>query len=357
MIAYLVLLVSCLVLMLIPGRKNQAKVAPVLMVLMILIVGLRSPEVGRDTQNYVDIYLEGGWRYEPLFQLIAAVSRWLGLGVNGFFTIMAVITFCPLFWFFRRASWRPVFSALIFVTFSVVFFHQTMNTVRASAALPFCLIALFFASRKEWWKTIVCFLIATGFHYSSLAVAALLLISGLFKKVRRKGYYALLAVSLLIGLFLSSRIGAVLGSITNGLAAIVALSSRTGYYLAQTYLATLGETSLNFFGVAATLLPFSTFGFLLYDPINGKSLYYRLFIIAVLISNVFLSVAIVYRVTMFLTPLITVLLPNTYKRSGPNRQLLLLVLTFLMILWYCYQLFTAGPSDMAATVPYRVFWV
>ncbi len=210
MIAYLVLLVSCLVLMLIPGRKNQAKVAPVLMVLMILIVGLRSPEVGRDTQNYVDIYLEGGWRYEPLFQLIAVISRWMGLGVNGFFTIMAIITFCPLFWFFRRASWRPVFSTLIFVTFSVVFFHQTMNTVRASAALPFCLMALFFASRKEWWKTIVCFLIATGFHYSSLAVAALLLISGLFKKVRRKGYYALLAVSLLIGLFLSSRIGAVL---------------------------------------------------------------------------------------------------------------------------------------------------
>ena len=327
------------------------------MLLMILLVGLRSPEVGRDTQNYVDIYLEGGWRYEPLFQLVAAVSRWTGLGVNGFFTIMAVITFCPLFWFFRRTSWRPVVSALVFVTFSVVFFHQTMNTVRASAALPFCLLALFHASRKEWWKTVIFFLVAAGFHYSCLAVAALLWFSFLFKKVGRKGYYALLAVSLLIGLFLSSRIGAFLGGITNSLAALVALSSRTGYYVAQTYLASLGETSLNFFGVASSLLPFSLYGFLLYDPINRKSLYYRLFIIAVLVSNVFLSVAIVYRVTMFLTPLITILLPNTYRRSEPNKKLVLLVLSLLMILWYCYQLFTAGPSDMAGTVPYHVFWI
>ena len=357
---YLILLVSCLALVLIPGRKNQIKVMPFLLLMMIFICGMRAPEVGRDTKNYIDIFLSGGGRagmYEPIFQLVADFTKWIGLGPNGFFTVMACITFIPLFWFFYKTSRLPVFSILIFLTFSVVFFHQTMNTVRASAALPFCLMAFFHANKKQWKPTVLYFLVATGFHYSSLVLAAILLLALMLKNLKREVFYVVLAVTLLTGLFLTSRIGAAIGRLTNAMVSLALFSKGTGYYVAQNYMASLEGTSLNFFGVAGTLLPFSAYAFLLYDKENRDSLYYKLFVLGVFISNVFLSVAIVYRVTMFLTPLITVILPNTYKRSKPKKQAMLLGLSILMILWYCYQMLTAGPDDMAGTVPYRAYWM
>jgi hypothetical protein len=231
-----------------------------------------------------------------------------------------------------------------------------MNTIWASAAMSYCLLACHYWNRNRWKKVTICMLVAFGFHYSSFVVLFFIAASMLFRKMGKMSYFFIIYSSLIIGVFFTYKIGAIIGNALNAVAGLDLLSSGTGFYVGSNYLESLQESNLNTFGVFAALFPMSYFCVVSCDSINRKSLFYRLFVLAVVMSNIFLSVAIFYRITMLVIPLVIVIVPNTLVRSSRMRKELLLAGMSMMVLWYFYQLLTAGPSDMAATVPYSFYW-
>lgn len=333
------------------GVKGRDYIALLVFITMMLLCGLRGIKVGVDTDSYYGAYQHGAERFEPICQLLMWGCHLLGLSAKGFTMAMALMTYIPLFIFFKKTSKDICFSILIFLSFSVYFYHETFNTVRVYIAMAFSLFSYYYSSHGKVWKSLVFVLIATMSHYSAIATIPVMFFAHYLGRIRFWLMTAAIGGSVAFGFLfavgfsdMAEQLSMLMEYYTSG--------DLANYY--QKHLDTMEATEFNLVGTLSTMLPFSFFAIFMFDEQNAKSLYFKLFLIAVILNNVFISVVLTYRFTMFYTLLLTVLLPNSLLREKGFKKLGLIGLSSFMVLWYIYMLITATDGDMAGTIPYQL---
>ncbi|BDY04077.1 EpsG family protein [Ferrimonas sp. YFM] len=158
-----------------------------LSMLISIFTGIRLPDVGRDTEAYIEYFhdssIDDGFydRFEPGFSLLMQLLSKAGLSVEVFFTCVAFIITVTYLYIFKR-TYKHCFldknpsTSIITIFFSLLLFSSwyiasTTNGLRQGLALVFLYLSLlefFYNSHKL--KFVFLFVIATLFHYSSILI-------------------------------------------------------------------------------------------------------------------------------------------------------------------------------------------
>lgn len=337
------------------GNKSQPKNGKILFVFIFLmfVCGLRGLDVGTDTAHYFYGYQTNVERHEPLSKLIKAVSLYFNNGYQTYLFLFSIATYIPLIWFIKKESPNFALSAIVYITFSVLFFHQTMNTVRACASVSYFMICIYYLEHDSFKKAFVFLVISTLFHYSLLLTIPFILIAYYVKIISHKVVVLAIILSLIFGFTFATGFS----EYTQRLSVILSMYSgddTTEYYMK--YIDNLTEAQKSNIGLAVSMLPFSLLAILL--PCNNykQNLYYKLFIMGVIVYNVFISVQFVYRITMFFSLFLTILYPKAFYELFGWKKIMMKATALFLILFYIYTLFKADETTLAGTIPYKFFW-
>lgn len=335
---------------LLPRRKKSVFIgAKFLGLMMFILCALRGIDVGIDTSHYYESFKAGIGRFvEVGYWLIRHITLLFGGSFQVFLFLYALAALCPLYKFLSRESANVSFSLLIYLSFSNYFYPEAFNTIRAAAAIGFFVLGLSYWSQKEYKLGLPLFIVSCLFHISSIVACVIVVIAQVVHRISRKTTYIAIIVSIVFGIVFQTGFSEYAETISLWLAGV---SGNMAEYYTR-YFSSLEESEFNMVGTLSNMLPFSMFAILLYDKENSDNLFYKLFLIGVIMSNVFISVALVYRITMFFTTLLIIVLPNTLKRQKGFYRTLSLSLIVLMLLWYVYKLFISTSDNMAGIVPY-----
>lgn len=172
MILYIVIFVSSLLILLIKDKKIKTISSNILLLLMTVMCCLRNENVGSDTLNYISIYdsIYGLTLYlgsDPLFGIIGLFVHSFSGNYHFFQILLGIITYFPLFIVFNKYSKNIAISLLIFIFATNRYFFETFNIMRQAAAASYLIWCWCMVDKKEYWKAIILFLLAAGFHHTS----------------------------------------------------------------------------------------------------------------------------------------------------------------------------------------------
>ena len=336
-----------------PSKRNVFIGAKILVLLMFLLCALRRLDVGIDTLHYYESYKSGMTRFvEVGYWIIRNVSLLLGGSFQVFLSLFALSALGPLYKMLSRESINVSFSLLIYLSFSNFFYPEAFNTIRASAAIGFFVLALSYWSREEYRCSIPLLIISCLFHVSSIAACGLLMIAQVFHRIPRSVTYIAVIISIVFGIAFQTGFSEYADSISLWLAGV---SGDFAEYYYQ-HFASLEGTDFNIVGTLSNMLPFSLFTIVLYDKKNSSCIFYKLFTMGVILSNIFISVTLIYRITMFFTIFLIVVLPNSMNRLKGNSRIFSMLLITFMLSWYVCNLFVASSDNMAGILPYSFFF-
>lgn len=220
--------------------------------IFIVVAGQRF-ETGNDWLIYRDHYLalqqygfSGGDNPQfPEFEPLYVLTAWLSGRIFSFQVFLFVVTAFNGLVLFRFAKfWKASFAGVAAIYYSWIYLATQMATIRYSLAMSFILLALICV--LTGWKKLAYLLVllATGFHFFSLAFLPILFL--LSKKLNLR-----LAISTLIGGFLCVYV--VLSATTSGALGWLPFSEKIVFYLSQ---ATVGQISVGSLGYIGLNLVF-----------------------------------------------------------------------------------------------------
>lgn len=168
------------------GRKGKGIFVLCLGVL-ILLAGFRSPIVGNDTMNYINIFNHGedllydGSRYEIGYKYYNLLIH-IFTDNDQAFLIITSFLICSTFGFFIwKYSTRPK-SALVF--FFLLSFGMTVNTLRQCLAICFLLFSIEYIIQKRWLLFSLLVVVASNFHITAILFLAIYPLSNI--RIERK---------------------------------------------------------------------------------------------------------------------------------------------------------------------------
>ncbi len=150
----------------------------VVFILLTLVQGLRSWNVGNDTKNYVRFYeivktmsiksilLQSNWVIEPGYGMLMKVCSLIGINTRFFILIVAMIINGGLMLFIYKYSENPLMSVIIFM--GVEFFTLSFTALRQMIAVIIVLNSYTFIRKEKYIKFIIIILLAATFHKSAL---------------------------------------------------------------------------------------------------------------------------------------------------------------------------------------------
>lgn len=137
-------------------------------------------------------------RWEPLSQYLARFSIYVGSS-QSFFVLTSILSLMPIYFITKRLSITPVFSLGIYLLFPM-FFLEAIGVIRNGIAYSISLMILYFLFMGKKVYAILFYIIAIGFHMSS--IITLLLFPFFYfchnKNINRLFYIASLVCSGLI---------------------------------------------------------------------------------------------------------------------------------------------------------------
>lgn len=316
--------------------------------IMFLLCALRGSSVGKDTENYLNGYNNGFTeRIEYGFQFLISACKMCGLDFQLFVALFALLSIYPLYIVFRKESVNVAFSLLIFFSFSNYFYPETFNTIRATTAVAFFLLSLLSYHQNQFKKYVLFSIVAILFHNSAIVAVLLSRIVFMIEKISLKSTFELVVFSFILGISFKLEFSEQLDSLSSWMGQF---SGETSGYYAR-HLSFVEESNYNLIGTLSSILPFSILSLLCYNEENGGNIYYKLFIIGVVLSNIFVSVTLSYRITMYFTVFICIILPNTLSKVCGLKYKACIVMTILMLFWFLYRLFIIKDS-LAGINPY-----
>ena len=178
-----------------PGDKITKTLYWIFVVLMFLIAAFRPVGTDKDSMNYMLMYFNPAYgadssTVEYSFKLIVQVVKFLFNDVRGLFVVYALLSIPLRAYVLEKLSGHVLLGLLIWVCHYFIF--QDMTQIRVAVSSAFFLLGIFFLTEKRRWPFMGCFVAAMFFHYSSLLMLPLVLLSN--RPIGRKERYVLLGV-------------------------------------------------------------------------------------------------------------------------------------------------------------------
>lgn len=164
-------------------KKNNKKIGILFLILSLLTVCLiaafRSTDVGADVKNYTmnlfRLYSQEGYNFiqveqrtkiEPLFSLLMCISSvFRNIHVCLFFIELACAL--PIYLFAYKEKEKYSIPLVIFI-FLTTMYARSFNLMRQFIAISIIVYSISFLTRKQYKKTLILYIIAILFHYSSI---------------------------------------------------------------------------------------------------------------------------------------------------------------------------------------------
>lgn len=327
MTVYIFLIILLSISLFFKQEKRFGKIVYLLDAFIIFaVIAFRDVSVGIDTVKYVELGL-GGLEYaesKASIELLwmAFLSFFMGVSSNEqlFIVFTAILEFVPLFLFINKESDNRVLSLLLFVVL-VTGLCSYMTTLRQSVAVGFILMSFYFLKEKKYVFSALFFLLALGFH--STAILALIFV--IFSFLNYKKFIAISVVifSALLGFIMKQDIFSAYDTISQ----YFTLLSLYSGYTNQVFEAP------NFFGLMAIIVP-STIIAIFAIHFLGEHMYTKIFVVSVVLVNLFASTPFIERYFMYGTMLQLVLVPRLFKKGSGFTKLCIAGAVLLNIVFF-----------------------
>jgi len=333
------------------GKKRlNIWVSFILIILMILLNGLRGLDVGRDTMNYFTMYSYKGAseRIEPLFSLLVTTLKMMGFSFNFFLCVTAFLIYIPLYGFIKKFSINPCLSLVVYLSFSVFFFQNSFNVIRNAIAASFLLWSIGYISESKYKKAIIPGLIAVGFHYSSLIAIPFLVLSRFTKGTKSIIAIPVLIASIIIGLssaFYENALTTILQQVS------FASGAAADNYL--DYLSDIDEIEVNVNGIIMLMAPFSLISLLSFFTKRIDNTYRMVLFYGTVLSNLFVSVLYAYRLTLFMTLVTLVVIPQLCAGQNKIIKAISIMSVAVMAVYFIYSMISGTATNI---IPYYFFF-
>lgn len=166
-----------------PAKTVQDIFLMVLFAVLLLFIGTRF-ETGPDLDVYHTYYRQSplfwealtnykAYAYipvEPLYLLINAGAKSLGLTFNGYLLCYSFFFMIPVFHVVRKYSVAPLISILVYYYYGYFSGFSVLRQVMAAAVFFY---GIQFIIERKLWKYILCMLLASCFHISALILIPL----------------------------------------------------------------------------------------------------------------------------------------------------------------------------------------
>ena len=326
--SYVFLISLAVVNVIIQYKKNILLLNVMLAIALFVFSAFRGEYVGSDTSTYLMIYnsdvILNNYKSEYLFFSVVKIIRDLGGSAVDCQIIMSALTFIPLVALIVAKSEIPSLSLLLFVIAINSYYFETYNIVRQLIATPYLLWAYVTAMENKWKYTILLFVVAIGFHTTSLIYLFIFLFA-IYFKFSYKGVFLSVACSLVFAFAFSNitYLTDIISKFEN-----VKLLGLDKYSYFSDYGLDLVRTTN---GLITLLLPHSFLCLYAYKK-KGDNLLLRLYFYGVIFLNVVSIMPTSYRMAYGLTVLELLIFPMIYKEYKESR--FLFIILFIMMLVY-----------------------
>ena len=325
----------------------------IMTMIMFLLCGLRSVECGTDTINYYHIFSYNAQfneqRLEPLFILLRnSISEF-----QIFLIIFAFGTYAILYYVVQKEVRYCSIAILIFMISTTKFFPESFNIIRQSLAASIILWGF-----TEWnknrisnkIKTLILFVIATLFHYSSF-VAFLFLIVGNVK-FNKTVTYIIIIVTLILGIF-----GITRNIVQNFIVHIGEsnINSLVTHYVNYGYRV---DNLMHFSSLILWLIPLSYFAITCY-PITKMArmkygYYYNVFFIATIVGNLLIP-ALDWGLRLIFSVMIiqVIVIPDAIRYAARKQRFLIFSAIMLCSISYLFYIYHLQYNIVTSIVPYE----
>ena len=350
MLLYLLIFIFLFLCLGLKNKKHVKYICNALLLLMLYMTAFRAETIGIDTHNYVDIFDSG-------YRLAAYVKEFLFSGFGllvynynedyRYFQVgMAIITYLPWFYLINKKTENIAVALLLFVFSTNRYFFETFNMMRQAAATPYLLITWFMLYEKKYIWSLISFIIAVGFHTSSLFYVPIVFIAWKWHFKSKTINISMLATLVFAFLFAN------MGTITKLVVMIIpaAFQESIGVEHYAGYRQELARTT---FGLLPMLLPNAFIAFFYYAK-HKENLLMRIFVVGAIFLNIIAVYPMSYRISYGVIALEIFLFPLLLNDKSPNRKSLVFVL-LCIVLFSLFDFFTTCNMGAASLVPYKKF--
>lgn len=346
MLVYTVILLLTIFGCFIKDKKTRNIYSFFLILLMIIIVGYRSDDIGSDTQRYLYRFKSGynELTTEILFSGILMVLRYLNLSPPAIQFSFCLITFVPLSIILYKWSKNVCFSLLCMMIMSNMYFYETMNLVRQMCAVSYLLVAFYYIKEKKLILSLIFFLISVGFHTSCVFLLPFIIL-GYFFHPSPKLFCILLFGSLVIGISISS---------VSYFAEKIKLLNEISFLSISdySYIATYqSNVHRNFIGILSLTLPSTFVAYFIYK-ISPKDVIVRIYSLAVIVNNMIAVLPTGQRMLLGILFLEIILIPQIYYSMKKYRYVIIAFIIFLIFFNHFYRLPVNPSTTSNWFVPY-----
>lgn len=334
--------------------------------LLCVLCFLRAENIGSDTIHYLKIYQSdiamSRYKKEFMFFHIIQWIKSVGFDEVGCQVAMAILCYIPFIILMYKKSCYPALTILLFIISTNRYFFETFNISRQMVAVSFALWSWIFFYEKKEKIAILFYVIACGFHMSTIFTLPVLLLCRK-KDFSYKAIYCYLAISLFWTFIFSNP--ALISSFLYYLKAFSFLGIDKYVYLDGYRL----EMDRTFVGLLTLVGPHVLLCILLVNK-DRKNFLVKLYYCGVIMLNIVAVLPISYRFALSLTALELFLLPGLFIK-GTYKPILtseffskskylqlknspLLIFYIFLLLVYSLYLFTLS-SSLAEYVPYKTF--
>lgn len=326
-------------LLLLASKNCQKRMLFVSLLLLTLLAGLRSSDIGFDTHIYDNIFswIEEGIHYpiEPGWYYLNKLVGLLGGNFNFFLWIVSFLTLFPLGIAFIRCSPNPMFS--LFLYYSLYAYLNSYNGMRQFLAISFVIVGYTYLPHIK--KFIIYILIATSFHFSAIVSLGALL----YKKIVMKR--SLVIISLLTSFLL----GVVLNDDFFAL-----LAGPYSQYLDSDFGYRDNLTSAVILVVFMDLL--FCWCFFTSTESFKQSIWTKIFFFAIILINATLQLKLGARIILYFTLVQILYFPNYFNCNIVKNKFLLKNIIIIYVAIVFMKILLLGNLGEYSVYPYKFFF-
>ena len=319
-------------------------------ILAILIIGLRSENVGIDTWNYKAFFYsfdskitysslidQSNWYTEPGYSLLVYVSKQIGLSSYVYFLIYALVYCIPIFIFVSNFSANKYFSVALFVMGTYLFFP--MSTMRQSFAMGCCILSFVLWQKDKIWYASLSFLLGASVHISAFIFLVFLAIIKI--PLTKKNIIWWLLGGILVVIALSQLAVGLFNDFFAymGRAEYEEKNSTGGWLRELFFVATI---------ILCLILPLNSDKFIKENSSSIKALLLSSVLLPIFNYNPTLS-----RIYMFFSIFEIVLIPNLISSSTKDLKYIVGICYFATYFFFMYKIIS---NPTRSLIPYTFFW-
>lgn len=221
--------------------KNPFILCCIAVMVLSLLAGIRSDEVGVDVGVYITPtykYIQSGASFNDVlgifgsfsvaYTLLAYITGRLFHSIGLLLFLIQLLTAGPVFLFAYRQR-KTHSMTLIIATYLFLFYNNSLNSMRQSISCAFILLSISYLREKNYRNTIICILLAGTFHEITLFIAlAIVILYFIVYRARRKWIWISIVLVLIVIGMLNYR--TIISAVVYGIPGLSNNTKILGYY-------------------------------------------------------------------------------------------------------------------------------